>query len=137
MIGVATTIKDNPSHTFFFRTLGNEFANFACPCNFAIIGNSNECLFRCLPLTLLCSRQHGFDLSSRLATLCLGFSRFLRLSRFFRFSPFSLHRCSLCSYSYSLCLWLCPSFHFNPQRGLGRTCGNWLSQLEISQTFIK
>jgi hypothetical protein len=29
MIGIPTTIKDNLGHTFFFRTLGNEFAYFA------------------------------------------------------------------------------------------------------------
>src|SRR5690242_17514584 len=102
MIGIATAIKDNPSYTFFFRTLSNQFANFACQCNFAVIGNRSECLFRCLPLTPLCNRQHGFRLRSRLATLCLGLSRFLS------FGPFSFYRRDLCSSN--LCFYLYRSF---------------------------
>src|SRR5579859_1674079 len=83
MIGIATTVKDNATHTLFLRTLGNQFAYFARDCHLAIAGDCLQSLFGCPGNAFLRGRQQGLDLGRGFATL-LGLSTLLRLSTFRR-----------------------------------------------------
>src|SRR5229473_2528111 len=69
MVGVAATIKDHTINALLFRTLGDELAHLACNGDFAILGDSSKCLDGSLGFTFLSSWEHGFDLSSRFASL--------------------------------------------------------------------
>src|ERR1700737_3488153 len=71
MIGVATTIKDDPTDTFFFRALRNQLANFTRQRHFAVIRNQRESLHRRLFLAFLRAGQHGLTLRTGLATFAL------------------------------------------------------------------
>src|SRR5579859_2427498 len=53
MIGVATTIKDDPADTLFLRPLRNQFANFARQRHFVVVRDGCQGLHRCLLLALL------------------------------------------------------------------------------------
>jgi len=71
MIGVATTIKDNPTDTLFFGALGNEFANLARQRDFTIVRDRDKRLNRGLLLALLRARKQGFGLSTGFAAFAL------------------------------------------------------------------
>src|SRR5579859_2004329 len=71
MIGVATTIKDDPTDTFFFRALPNQLANFARQSHFVIVRDGGQGLYRRLLLALLRAGQYSLALRTRSATLAL------------------------------------------------------------------
>src|SRR5689334_4840631 len=95
MIGVATTIKDDPTDTFLLRPLPNQFAHFAGQSHLVVVRDGSQSLYRCLLLALLSAGQHGLALRTRFATFTLlsllGLSAFGR--SFLRLRAFALcHR---------------------------------------------
>src|SRR5436309_15909777 len=80
MIGIATTIKDNLSHTLLFRTLSNQFSHFSGQSDLVVIGNSDERFLWCLLSTLWGGGQRCFCWSySFIRLFALGGNRFFYL----------------------------------------------------------
>src|SRR5690349_21686231 len=82
MIGVATTIKDDPTDTFFLRALPDQLADLTRQRHFVVIRDGGQGLYRRLLLALLRAGQHGLALRPRSATFTLlpllGLSAFRR-----------------------------------------------------------
>src|SRR5215467_1687267 len=68
MISVATAIENYTIDALFFGTLSDEFANLSCKSNFAILGDSGQCLDWRFGRTFLGSREDCFNLSRLFAT---------------------------------------------------------------------
>src|SRR5690242_15147319 len=94
MIGVATTIKDDPTDTFIFRALPNQLANFARQRHFVVVRDGGQGLYRRLLLALLRTGQHSLALGARSAAFAL--LPLLRLSTFSQ-SLLRLRTIALCN----------------------------------------
>src|SRR6202030_817827 len=71
MIGVATTIKDDPTDTLFFGALSNQLADFTRQRHLVIVRNGRESLYRRLFLAFLRGGQYGLALRTGFATFTL------------------------------------------------------------------